>query len=92
MSRISLRCGFCCPSRFDDHGDAAGPVAFVDDLVVVSRFRAFACAALDRALDVVTGHALRACRQDTAAQPHVSPPDPSPPSFAGDADLLSPAC
>ena len=55
--------------RLDDHGDAAGTVALVADLVV-----ALAVAAgrlLDGALDIVLRHVLLARRDDGRAQPRI---------------------
>ena len=46
--------------RLDDHGDAAGPVAFVADRLVVLGVAARRL--LDGPLDVVLGHVLGACR------------------------------
>src|SRR5438477_5445688 len=59
---------FVIRRHFDDHGHAAGSVAFVDDLVEMLRFHAFTGPALDGALDVVVRHALGARGQNSAAQ------------------------
>src|SRR5690606_18254562 len=54
-----------------EHGDAARPVAFVDDRLVVLGLAASTAGPRDRTLDVVVGHPLALGALDRHAEPHV---------------------
>src|SRR5690606_29788539 len=60
----------------DDHGDAAGGIALVADLLVVHALE-LAGRLLDGALDDVLGHVRRQRPVDAAAQPRVAPGIPT---------------
>ncbi len=53
--------------RLDDNGDAAGPVAFLNNFIDVLRLHAVTGPAFDRALNVAVRHALRAPTESRCA-------------------------
>src|SRR5260370_11859938 len=71
----------------DDNRDAAGTIAFVDNLFEIDRFDALAGPAFNGAINIVVRHTLRASRLNCAAKTRVSVRIAAA-GFCGDGDLL----
>src|SRR3954471_19830896 len=75
-----------CRGLYND-GDAARRITFIRYLIELFTVLAFACAAFDRAVDIVAWHALGASRQNSAAQTWVAVRIPAA-GFCREGDFL----
>src|SRR6186997_1417206 len=71
-AQIRRRAVFIVGRNFEEQSDTARRIAFVKMLFVIGRHLALTSSPLDRAVDVLAGHGLRASGENGAAQPCVS--------------------